>query len=259
MNTELEKAFEKTTKLLLGAELRNLDEYGPWIGSHVPLPYPVKSALSGKEVWVPPPTNYLKKAFNPTKIVSFDEMDKVNTSPYSAEDIKNATIKEIREKFIKPVAFHCGNFRYRTYENIEKTSGAGDGRNIYYCEDVYLGVKNVAFSNYALFCENMFGCHSITQSGFCIHAYNSLAVNRCFEVDGCSNSSDLLFCHNCENVHDSMFCFNAKNLKHAIGNVQVPMETYRTIKTTVLNQMTTELQKTKRLDLDIFNVGEWHG
>ncbi len=251
---ELEKSFSETTKLLLGTELHGIDEYGQWIGKRIPRPYMVKSAFSSKEVWVPPPMIYLNKKFNPSRIISLDEMDDASVSSFSPDDIKNATVKDILTKFVKPVAFYCGNFRYSTYENIEKSSGAGAGRNIYYSEDVFLDVKNVAYSYYALYCQNMFGCRSITKSAFCIHAYNSVSVNRCFEIDACSNSSDLFFCHNCENVRDSMFCFNAKNLKHAIGNVQYLPDEYKRIKSSLLEQISEELEKTKSLKWDIYNI-----
>ena len=70
MIAELESEFRKTCKVLLGAELEGLEEYGPWLGRYVPLPHPLKSALSGKEVWTPPNLNYLKKSFDPSRIIS---------------------------------------------------------------------------------------------------------------------------------------------------------------------------------------------
>ncbi len=252
---ELEDAFTKTAKLLLGTELRGLDSYGEWLGRHVPLPHMAKSALSGKDVWAPPSLNYLKKEFNPSRIISMDEMEQVSSSPFAPADLKNAGVSDMLAKFIRPVAFHCGNFRYQTHENVEKASGAGGGRNLYYCEDVYLDVKNVAYANYTLLSENMFGCHGVSHSSFCIHAYNSIAVNRCFEVDGCSNSRDLLFCHDSEGMSDCMFCFNSKNLRFAIGNVSMPPEKYRQIKSLVLAGIGNELKRTKDLKWDIYNIG----
>lgn len=252
---ELEKAFAETAKLLLGTELHGLDGYSDWIMKRVPSPYTLKSAFSGKEVWVPPPLIYLDKKFNPSRVISLDEMDDASASPFTPDDLENSTVNEMLAKFVKPVAFFCGNFRYPPYENVEKCSGAGAGRNIYCSEDVYLDVTNVAFSYYALYCKNMFGCCSVKNSAFCIHVYNSVSVNRCFEVDGCSNSSDLFFCHNCENMRDSMFCFNAKNMKNAIGNVPLPPKEYREIKSSLLQQLSGELEKTKSLRYDIYNIG----
>jgi hypothetical protein len=252
---EVEDAFTKTAKLLLGTELRGIDAYGGWLGRHVPLPHPAKSALSGKEVWAPPFLNYLGKEFNPSRIISMEEMEKVVASPFKAADLKGAGVADMLAKFIRPVAFHCGNFRYKSHENMEKASGAGDGRNVYYCEDVYHDVKNIAYSNYTLFSENMFGCRGVSHSAFCIHAYNSTAMNRCFEVDGCSNSRDLLFCHDCEGLSDCMFCFNAKNLRFAIGNVPMVPERYRQVKSLILGSIGNELRKAKDMKWDIYSIG----
>ncbi len=252
---ELETAFTQTTKLLLGTGLQGVEEYGQWLGRRVPLPHMEKSALSRKEVWVPPSLNYLKKPFNPSKIISMDEMDRAASSPFGPDDVKNATVADMLAKYTRPMSFNCGNFRYQEHENVEKCSGAGGGRNLYYNEDVYQQVKNVAYSNYTLYSENMFGCKGVSHSSFCIHAYNSTAVNRCFEVDGCSNSRDLLFCHDCEGMSDCMFCFNAKNLRFAIGNVPLAPERYRQMKSVILAGIGSELEKTKGLKWDVYSIG----
>lgn len=255
---EIENAFEEITALLLGQKLSNIDDYGDWLGKHVPLPTLAKSAVSGKEVWIPPTMNYFSKSFNKSKIISMEEMDRVNVSPFTTKDIETATISELMTKFIKPLSFFCGNFRYQEFENMEKVSGGGGGRNVYVGEDTYLRVKNIGFSNYTLFCENMFGCYAITNSQFSIHAYRSTSLSRCFEVDSSSNCRDLFFCHNCENVNDSMFCFNAKNLKNAIGNIPLPSAKYCEIKEKILVNIGEELIKTKNLKYDIFNLGDKH-
>lgn len=255
----LDKAFTETTKLLLGQGLNPIDDYADWLGKYVPLPSLAKSAVSGKDVWIPPAINYFGKSFNKSKIISMEEMEQVNVSPFAAKDIETATLNDLRTKFIKPLSFFCGNFRYLESENFEKVSGGGGGRNVYYSEDIYLDVKNVAFSNYALYCVNVFGSHNVTYSQFAIHAYNSTQISRCFEVEGCTNSRDLLFSHNCENVNDSMFCFNAKNLKYAIGNVQLPPDKYREIKNIILADLVRQLKQNKSLKYSIFNIGGKHG
>ncbi|MBI5228068.1 hypothetical protein HY988_05755 [Candidatus Micrarchaeota archaeon] len=254
---EIEKEFGTTSKLLLGQKLENIDDYGEWLSKNVPQPYVAKSSLSGIDVWLPPPLVYLRKTFNKSKVISMEEMEKRNTSPFSPQEIENATLKEVSTKFIKPVAYFCGNFRFQNYENFDKVSGGGGGRNVYHSEDTYLDVKNIAFSNYALYCENVFGSHNITYSQFCIHAYNSTALARCFEVESCSNSQDLLFCHNCENVRDSIFCFNAKNLKYAIGNIPLPIEKYKELKGKLLGEILKELKEKKQLGFDIYNLNNF--
>jgi hypothetical protein len=255
MNEELEEEFSKTTNLLLGSRLKHLNDYGEWIGGRVPLPKSGRSALSGKEVWVAPNHIYMGKDFNLKNVISLDEMDQANESSHTPDELDNATVKEIMTRLVSPIRYHCGNFRYLSHENVWECSGVGDGRNLFRCDDVYLKVKNVAYSNYTIYCENAFGCHGVDHSSFVIHAYNCTKVSRCFEVDSCSNCSGLLFCHNCENVHDSMFCFNAKNLRYAIGNVELGPEKFKEIKSLILNQIVDELEKTKSLKYDIFNIG----
>lgn len=252
---ELEKEFSETCKILLGSELNGLDEYGPWLGKRVPLPYPLKSAISGKEVWMSPSANYIGKRFAKTKAISYDEMEQVNKSPFKYEDLTGSDIKDVVERIIAPVAYIIGNFRYKTYENIEKCSGAGAGRNLYYGEDLFIDIKNAAYSNYTMFSQNMFGCHNVPHSNFCIHAYNSVNLSRCFETDGCSKCSDLLFCHNCEGVSDSLLCFNVKNIRHAVGNVELGKEEYHKVKKIVLDYVLKELKEKKDTGIDIYNIG----
>lgn len=253
MNKELEEEFQATTKLLLGEKL-NIQDCAGWLSRHVPLPTKEKSMVSGKDVWIPPPLSYLRKKYNPLRIFSMDEIDKVNKPTCTIEDLEGASVKYI-VKIVKPLACACGNFRHWTYENVEESSGAGDCRNVHRSEEAYIKIKNVAFSNFMLISHNVFGSFRILESSFVINAYNSKKITRCVEVDSCSNSSGLLFCHNCENVHDSMFCFNAKNLRNAVGNIPLPPKKYQEIKSMVLKSMVQELKEKKTLKYDIYNVG----
>ena len=145
MLEELEKEFKATTRLLLGEALEGIDNYSLWLARNIPLPYHAKSCISGKEVWLPPPEDFIGKKYTTTKVISLDEMNKLCHSPYNAEELNDASVKDIVNKFIKPVAYVTGNYRYEEYKNVEKCSGTGGGMNMYYCEDVYLGVKNVAY------------------------------------------------------------------------------------------------------------------
>jgi hypothetical protein len=80
-------------------------------------------------------------------------------------------------------------------------------------------------------------------------------LTRAFEVDNCSDCSDIYFSHNCENVHDGMFCFNVKNIRNAIGNGALPLEKYKAVKKSLLEQIVSELEKKKNLRWDIYNIG----
>lgn len=256
MIPELEIEFKKTCKLLLGSELPgSMDEYAKWLGRRVPLPYVGKSAISGKDVWLAPPLAFANKKFNLSKIISMEEMDQKTDSPFKPSDLKNADLETIAKNLVKPVSFYCGNYRYKTYMNVEKCSGAGAGVNLYYSEDAYIDIKNIGYCNYVLSSTNLFGCHAVPQSNFCIHAYNSVNISRCLEVDGCSNSSDLLFCHNCEGMSDSILCFNSKNLRHAVGNQELGREEYLKVKGILLGMSLAGLNRKNSLILTYSTLG----
>ena len=116
-------------------------------------------------------------------------------------------------------------------------------------------MKNVAFSHCVVNSQNIFGGHNVVKSSFGINIYNSNAIARGFEVDGCLSSSDIYFCHNSENLRDAMFCFNAKNLKNAVGNVQYPREEYLAVKKMLLAEIGARLEKDKKLPWDIYSIG----
>ncbi|MFH1470405.1 MAG: hypothetical protein ABIF01_01535, partial [Candidatus Micrarchaeota archaeon] len=101
----------------------------------------------------------------------------------------------------------------------------------------------------------IFGSDFVFSSKLCLKCYKSENLTRCFEVSHSHTCSDCYFCHNCENVHDSMFCFNTKNLRHAIGNVELGKDDYLKLKKRILSGMAEKLEREKRLDYNIFNIG----
>lgn len=256
MERKIDKAFNETASILLGRQLGNVDDYSEWLGGHVPLPFPAASAVSKKEIWMAPPINFLDKRFDTSRIIGMDEMERVNVSPFGAEELEGVgNLQQLLEKFVSPIAYYCGNFRYGAWQDLEKCSGGGAGRAVYYSDDVFQGVKNVAFSHCVINSSNIFGSHNVVKSSFGINIYNSNAIARGFEVDGCLSSSDIYFCHNSENLRDCLFCFNAKNLKHAIGNVEVGREEYARVKKLVLSEIGARLEKDRNLKLDIYSIG----
>ena len=185
-----------------------------------------------------------------------EEMGGVNVSPFGAKELEGAdNLQQLLNKFVSPIAYYCGNFRYGAGQDIEKCSGGGGGRTIYYSEDVFHNVKNVAFSHCVVNSQNIFGGHNVVKSSFGINIYNSNAIARGFEVDGCLSSSDIFFCHNSENLRDCMFCFNAKNLKNAIGNMQYTRKEYVVAKKMLLSEIGARLEKDKKLPWDIYSIG----
>ncbi|MCL6089239.1 MAG: hypothetical protein M1530_03725, partial [Candidatus Marsarchaeota archaeon] len=250
-----EAAFEETTRILLGRGLSGFYALERWLSRHVPMPYPAKSMKSGREVWMPPPQDFLGRRFSTSNVVSMSEGELNAPSPFKPGDLEGADVEKIRRSLIQPIATYWGDFRYKTHENVQKSSGCGDCLNLYMCEDVYHGAKNVAFCKSVLYSQNMFGCSMTTHSSYCVHTHNSVRLTRCFEMDACTDCSDCYFCHNAENCTECMFCFNVKAKRYAIGNVEYPKEQYLQVKKMVLAEISAKLEKAKKLDLDIYNIG----
>jgi len=255
MMEKLNTGFRETCRTMFGADIGDLEEYENWLKKHVPLPQPETSAISGKEIWIPPPKIFLRTKYDKKRIVSFDEIDQIKTN-FKKEDLDGINLEKIK-KIIEPVAYYVGNYRYGNAYNVEKSSGAGPGENIYYSEEAYLGVKNIAYCNYVLCSEYMFGCENVPESSFCINCYHSNSIKNCFEMEGCKNCSSCMFCHNCEDLQDCIFCFNAKGMRHAVGNIEVGAEEYQRIKKILVNHIINNLKANKKLDVDIFNFGCW--
>lgn len=254
MIPELNIAFKEICSLLLNQDIGDMLEYEEWLKPHVPLPYPAKSTISGKEVWLPPPKSFLNKQFDGSRVVSYDEREESGKTSFSPKDLENISLSNMFN-IISPIAKYVGDYRLGNCIRIEKSSGGGPGENIYYSEDAYLKVRNIAYCNYVLASEYMFGCYNTPNSSFCINCYGSNKLTRCFELEGCTSCRDCFFCHNSEGLKDCIFCFNAKNLSYAVGNVSVGKEEYTRIKKMLQEYLAKNLKNKKKLDFDIYNLG----
>ena len=120
MDRKIDKAFNETASLLLGRPLGGVDSYSGWLGEHVPLPFPAASAVSGKEIWMAPPINFLDKRFDSRRIIDMAEMEKVNVSPFGSKEMEAVeNLGQLLGKFVSPIAYYCGNFRYGAGQDIE--------------------------------------------------------------------------------------------------------------------------------------------
>ncbi len=145
---------------------------------------------------------------------------------------------------------------YRTGENRNIVKGA----LLLHSNNVYKGYESTysehtGLTSLSLHSKYVYGCHRIIDSQFCLKCYNSVYLNRCFEMDGCIKCADSYFCHNSEALQDCMFCFNMKGRRHMIGNTELPKEKYSQIKKRLLEQIGSEITKTGGLKWDICGIG----
>jgi hypothetical protein len=246
-----ESAFSKVTRTVLGKELSGIDQYGKWLWRHVRAMEPGRT-VGGADIMVP---HYADFEFAPRERL-LDEKEanwfgqNVSIGKEKAEKLDFASVP----KSIGGIACLCPQWLVGQNGGLSQTPISIGSQNMHRSV-IPMESKVGAYSFLQRNSDNAFGCNIIRNSSMCIKCFDSAKLNRCFEVDTSDNCADSYFLHNCENVRDSMFCFNVKNMANAIGNAQLPLEQYKQVKSALLGQMTDELQRTKKLHLDIFNIG----
>ncbi len=250
ITNSLNEIFNTTTKLLFKKELGNFRDYADYFISSLPVRFKeVSSALSGRKI-ILFTDNHLKD-IPETRIVSNDEALFLSTKlKLNERDIES--FDSIKSSIGK-IAFFSGEFIHDCSE-VAKTSFCHGSSLLYKVAHGY-HMKRCAYSYWPRSSESAFGCSFNFISTFCINCHYSERLTRAFEVDLSNSSSDLYFSHNVENIRQGMFNFNVKNLTYAIGNASYNPETYMRIKNSLVEQIADELEKTKKLKWNIYNIG----
>ncbi len=250
--TKIEDAFTKTSNILFGSQLKNIDEYSEWLksGSNISLK-PEKSCISGTSLILPDYAGFID--YPKDRLLTQEEANLVGEKlALSETEISKLNIENVAN-IIQKIAYFCPFWLAGKLENNIDSPLNIDSNNCY-AGILFIRSKLCAFSFSPRSCEYSFGCREGRHVTFSINSHFSTRINRCFEVDHCFDCSDCYFCHNCENTRESMFCFNVKNMKNGIGNSQATPEVYLTAKKTLMDWISNELTKTKKLELDIFSI-----
>ncbi|PIT84955.1 hypothetical protein COU37_00325 [Candidatus Micrarchaeota archaeon CG10_big_fil_rev_8_21_14_0_10_45_29] len=247
---EVEEAFQATTKVLLGKPLSNLQTYEKYLLANTKKPISAKSAISSKPLHAIPMlfNRELKNSF-----VSRDEAAELSSrriSPQSADELS----LENMDKILHEIKYTCPQVILGENEDVEESVVYNTSRHCY-GGSVYYFAKYCAYCFWPRNSEYIFGSTSVFSSKFCLACHYSSSLTRCFELSDCNNCSDCYFCHNVENCTECMFCFNTKAKRYAIGNVEYPKEVYLKLKKKIQEEIFAKLEKDKKLDLNIFNLG----
>lgn len=247
----IEKAFRDTTRIVLGKELQDMDSYGGWMMRYVPDVETVKSSATGR-------TSHLGLV-NPYKFFPQDRLAKDGEARKLGEDLKMGekdigSLKSVLDSLWK-IAFFSSEATVGEIRNIVGGIPMVNTSSNCYRSALVSVDEYCAFSYWPRNSKYIFGSDEAFFSSFCIRSFHSERLSRTFEVDGCRDCADVYYSHNCENVQDSMFCFNVKNLRNAIGNGVLPLEKYKAVKKSLLEQIVAELEKKKTLKWDIYNIG----
>jgi len=246
---KVQEAFDKTAKLLFGAELGQLKAYVGWLSLKISPGRLVKS--NSQTLYVADYGGILKLV--PDKLV-------IPLESFDSIGAKKAHLSE--KETLASLLGKVGEFaRYAT--DLKE----GDNLDVVECT-LYknlvhgyhiLGAfdnKCVACISWSDFNESLFGCYRTFYSKFSMHCYHSSKLSCCFEMDSCNSCSCSYFCHNCENLQDCMFCFNVKNLRHAIGNVQVGREKFLEMKKRLQAYLLKELKEKGKVRQSIYHLSE---
>jgi hypothetical protein len=248
----INESFKQTFKLLFRKEPQRLEEYKDYLLKHLPPIIVLRNNISQNELFIPDFFEPILKRKD--RLISQKEAQVISKNNKMILDMQEVE-KPFRSISLSKIAV-------MPFGVIEGKNTNVHGSAMYAMNsiDCYYGInyvesKSCAFSNWPRQSSNAFGCGNVFDSHFCINTYYSKRMNRAFEIDSCTNCSDLYYSHNCENVNDSMFCFNIKNLSHAIGNAQLPPDQYRKIKDMLVEQMADEILSKKELKYNIYNIG----
>ncbi len=249
----VESAFSKTAKIVLGVELKGIDNYKEWLLEHTHRMEEARSAASGKHILSIPYVIALPP-MDEGRMVTFAEAQWLGeNASIGKEAAEGVSLSNVHESLGK-IAFYPVEIYEGKNNNITDCSLTIDCS---YCYNSSAQVysKYCACGMWPRSSEHVFGFDTLWDCSFCIKCYHGVKLQRCFEVDQSSGSSDCYFCHNIENCHDCILCFNVKNLKYAIGNAVYPKEEYLRIKKLVLAEVVGKLEGSGKFDLSIYDLG----
>ncbi len=244
---KLDAAFALTTRLLFGKELPPIPKYEAWLKQRVPPGRRMKSCLGHGSAYVP--IYGALKALPAEKVASEEDLAVASSAKLGGADYSLAGIVRELPKF----AYFVPTYAQGRNMGVEDSFLYLDCMNIRGCFDPFTS-KNCAFVHSIMDAEGIFGMYRIDNAKFSIHCYNSINVQRCFEMDGAKNCSDSMFCHNVEGLDNCIFCFNTKGKRYAVGNLEVGKEKFLEFKQKLLARIVPELEAKGRLDFDIYDL-----
>jgi hypothetical protein len=172
-----------------------------------------------------------------------DEMKERSIDPLSINEIKD--IDSIAEAVSERWEY-TGNVALGRSTNVENCDMATDSHYVMFggmpTRDSY------AFATYDSYeAKYLFGSGFHTNGEFLIKFSQGVNIKRCFETNFAFDSSDIYLSHNCRACHDMIFCFHQMNKKNCIGNLELPLDKYQSLKTKLLAEIVDELKKKGRI------------
>ncbi|MFH1785303.1 MAG: hypothetical protein ABH842_02655 [Candidatus Micrarchaeota archaeon] len=235
----INKSWKSTMKVLLGAEVGDIDNYSEWLSEGcVPLKNK-KSAKSNKEVYCAV-SDYEDNA----KFISLDEIDYGQKfEPLNINEIKDidSIIEALEER-----VYYCGNVVLGNSKHVEKSSDVQNSFYVYNSNFIY-DSEYMAYCSYCRGSKYLFGVVSDAFTTSTVRAFETHKQSRCLEAWKCYDSSDCYFSSCVQGSQDVLFSFNLKNKRNVIGNIQLTKEKYLSLKEKLIEDLKIELEIKKKL------------
>ena len=250
----VQRAFSETTKIVLGAEQRKIEDFAPYLMRHALPVWKVKGKFGSKTYRLDMP---LVKDLPNCCLCTLQEALN-NNRPYIAKSDAELPIRALAKKVSQKAAITLEMLE-GSCRDIVDVSQAIDSTDIYCMWDCTTSTRSGCYTA-VIQSQYIFGGYlRALDSEFCINLYDSTKVKRCFEVDSCSQSNSCYFCHNVEGCENCIFCCNVKGLHYAVFNKELPKEEYLRIKRMLLDYVNLELSKKKRLERSVFSLDKKMG
>ncbi|MFH1448139.1 MAG: hypothetical protein ABIG39_04710 [Candidatus Micrarchaeota archaeon] len=247
MKMDINSAWKSTCSLLLGGEIGELEEFGPYLRHYHYVPYmEQKSVISGKKVIIG--TDRYGK--NP-KLISQDEIDYDKKFSLNINEIKDidSLIESLQNRF-----HYTGNKVFGNSKFIEDVDNCTDSFYVYKSHNIVTS-KYIAYSAFIREdSEYIFGCSTLLKARHLIRAIGGYNFVRCFDSNLITNCSDMFFSVNCHGSTECMFSFNLKSKRYCIGNLDLEKGKYLETKKKLLSEIRGRLRKDKRF-ISVFDLG----
>jgi len=245
----VERGFASTYSILFRKQPRRISELEGWLGENTIRVEEVKTAF-GTTTCIPLNFGMISEMPRKRTVRVFDALE---LGKLALDEREIGSVSSI-QKGLDKIAYFTSEFWAGENRNVMQNPIVLSSVNIYKGFEATYS-ENTAMTSISLHSKYVYGCNRVIESQFSLKSYNSLYLNRCFELDGCLKCSDSYFCHNSEALQDCMFCFNMKGRRHHIGNTPLDKETYAKTKGILVGQIADEIDKTKSLKWNIYNIG----
>lgn len=236
---ELNKRWMQACELLLKGQIGELADYEGWLSENIDKIHLHRSSLSGQEV-----AYSIGDYCSGSKRMGFEEIDfSKKSGPLQINDIKDidSIIPAVQERIYYTGGMVLGNSKF-----VEKSSNVSDSFYVYSSSHVG-DSKYIAYCSMSRLNEYAFGTAAPGESQYVIRCTDTYKLKRVFEGWTTANTTDSYFVFWLNNCSDCMFSFNLRSTRNAIGNLVLPKDKYAAIKSSLLEQMRSELQAKKRL------------